>query len=116
MGIWMIGTGSITIKPDVDETLIKEYVQFSNSCFPEEYRNENFVNTWFFGEDNKLFSIAGKFAEPSIWYRHIKEKFFEIRGYELECEMMIIGECDSDFEDTIIKNMEKYKQWKKRMM
>ena len=76
MGIWMIGTGNITIKPEVDKNLIKEYIQFSKSSFPEAYRDENFANTWFFDEDNKLFSIAGKFAEPSIWYRHIKENFF----------------------------------------
>ena len=31
MGVWMIGTGSITIKPQVDEVLIKEYIQFSKS-------------------------------------------------------------------------------------
>ena len=37
MGVWMIGTGSISIKPQVDEALIKEYIQFSKSCFPEEY-------------------------------------------------------------------------------
>lgn len=114
MSVWVIGTGSITIKPDIDESLIKEYVEFSRSCFPEEYRNEDFANTWFFDEENRLFSIAGKFAEPSIWYRHIKEKFFEVRGYELEGEMTIIGECDPGYEDVFGKSVQKYKQWKKR--
>ena len=33
----------------------------------------------FFDEENKLCSIAGKFAEPSICYDHIKEKFFEAK-------------------------------------
>ena len=115
MGVWMIGTGNISIKPQVDEELIKEYIQFSKSCFPEEYEEENFSNTWFFDEENKLFSIAGKFAEPSIWYRHIKENFFEARGYELEGEMTVIGECDPGFEEAIEKSEEKYQQWKMRM-
>ena len=33
MGVWIIGTGSILIKPQVDETLIKEYIQFSKVVF-----------------------------------------------------------------------------------
>ena len=94
MGVWMIGTGNISIKPQVEENLIKEYMQFSKSCFPKAYGDEYFSNTWYFDENNKLFSVAGKFAEPSIWYRHIKENFFEPRGYELEGEMTILGECD----------------------
>ena len=94
MGVWMIGTGNISIKPQVEENLIKEYMQFSKSCIPKAYGDEYFSNTWYFDENNKLFSVAGKFAEPSIWYRHIKENFFEPRGYELEGEMTILGECD----------------------
>ena len=45
MGVWMIGTGNITIKPQVNEALIQEYIQFSERCFPKEYREEkiNFV-------------------------------------------------------------------------
>ena len=116
MGIWMIGTGNITIKPEVDETLIKEYIQFSKSCFPEVYREENFANPWFFDEENKLCSIARKFAEPSIWYRHIKENFFEIKGYELEGEMTILGECDYGYEEACEISEEKYQQWKRRML
>ena len=115
MGVWMIGTGNITIKPQVDETFIKEYVQFSKSCFPKEYEEEHFSNTWFIDENSKLFSIAGKFAEPSIWYRHIKEKFFEARGYKLEGEMEIIGECGPGFGEACDKSEEKYRQWKRRI-
>ena len=115
MGVWMIGTGSISIKPQVDEALIKEFIQFTKDCYPEEYEGENFSNTWLFDENNKLFSIAGKFAEPLIWYRHIKENFFEARGYELEGEMTVIGECDPGFEEGIEKSKEKYQQWKMRM-
>ena len=62
MGVWMTGTGNISIRPQVDENLIKEYMHFSKSCFPEEYGEECFANTWFFDEENKLFSIAGKNA------------------------------------------------------
>ena len=108
MSVWMIGTGNIMIKPEVDETLIKEYIQFSKSCFPEEYGDENFANTWFFDEENKLFSISGKFAEPSIWYRHIKENFFGIKGYELEGEMTILCECEQGFDEACKKYGRKY--------
>lgn len=115
MGIWMIGTGSISIKPLVDEVLIKEFIQFTKDCHPEEYGEEYFSNTWFFDEKNKLFSIAGKFAEPSIWFQHIKDNFFEARGYELEGEMTVIGECNLGFEEAFEKSEEKYQQWKMRM-
>ena len=64
---------------------------------------------------DKLFSIAGKFAEPSIWYRHIKENFFEARGYELEGEMTILGECDPGFEEAFEESVEKHQHWKKRI-
>ena len=116
MSVWMIGIGNISIKPQVDEELIKEYMQFSKICFPEEYGEEKFLSTWFFDEENKLFSIAGKFAEPSIWYRHIKDNFFEPRGYELEGEMVIIGECEPGFEDACKENEEKYQKWKRRIL
>ncbi|MGN0169218.1 MAG: hypothetical protein ACI39H_00465 [Lachnospiraceae bacterium] len=83
MGVWMIGTGSISIKPQVDEAQIKEFIQFTKDCFPEEYGEEN---------------------------------FFEARGYKLEGEMMVIGECDPGFEEAIEKSEEKYQQWKMRML
>ena len=114
MGVWTIGIGNMTIRPQVDEKLIKEYIEFSNTCFPKAYGDEEFLNTWFFDEENKLFSIAAKFAEPSIWYRHIKENFFEARGYELEGEMTVIGECEPGFEKAFEKSEEKYQQWKIR--
>jgi len=114
MGVWLIGTGNISVKPQVDEALIKEYIQFSKSCAPKAYREEYFPNPWFFDEESKLFSIAGKFAEPEIWYRHIKENFFEARGYELEGEMRMIGESSPCFEEVCKKSEEKYLQWKRR--
>ena len=114
MGVWMIGTGNISIKPQVDEALIREYIQFSKSYYPEEYGEECFSNTWFFDDNDELFSVAGKFAEPSIWYRHIKN-FFEAKEYELEGEMSIIGEGEPDFEEACKISMQKYRQWKKRV-
>ena len=114
MGVWMIATGSISIKPQVDDILIKEYIKFSNNCFPKEYVEEGFSNTWFFDENNKLISVAGKFAEPPIWYCHLKENFFEARGYELEGELEIIGEGEKGFIEACEKSMEKYQQWKIR--
>ena len=59
MGVWMIGTGNISIKPQVEENLLKEFIQFSKSCYPEDYGEDASFNTWFFDENNKLFSIAG---------------------------------------------------------
>lgn len=114
MGVWMIATGSISIKPQVDDNLIKEYINFSKKCYPKEYEDEGFPNTWFFDENNKLVSVAGKFAEPSIWYRHLKENFFEARGYELEGELTIIGECEKGFIEACEKSMEKYQKWEIR--
>ena len=32
MGVWMIGTGNISIKPQVDESLIKEYFDCGEIC------------------------------------------------------------------------------------
>lgn len=114
MGVWLIGTGNISVKPQVDEAIIKEYIQFSKRYHPKEYWDECFPNPWFFDDNNELFSIEGKFAEPSIWYCHIKE-FFESRGYELEGEMTILGECDPGFQEACEKSFEKYQQWKKRI-
>ena len=115
MSVWMIGIGDILVEPHVDEMLIKEYIQFSKSCSPDEYREEFCSNPWFFDENNKLFSVAGKFAEPSIWYRYIKERFFEPRGYELEGEITIIGEGEPNFNETCEISEEKYRQWKRRV-
>ena len=37
MGVWTIGTGSILVESQVEEILVKEYAQFSNSCFPAKF-------------------------------------------------------------------------------
>ena len=73
---------TLEIIPAPDETLIKEYIKFSNRINPYEKMDENFPNPWFFNEDNRLESIAGKFAEPSVWYDYIKN-FFETLGYKV---------------------------------
>jgi len=82
MGCWVIGAGELEIIPEPDETLIKEYIKFSNRINPYAKMDENFPNPWFFNEDNRLESIAGKFAEPSVWYDYIKN-FFETLGYKV---------------------------------
>ena len=46
MGVWTIGIGNMTIRPQVDEKLIKEYIEFSNTCFPKAYGGEVFLNKW----------------------------------------------------------------------
>ena len=79
------------------------------------YEEEGFSNPWFFDENDKLVSRAGKFAEPSIWYRHVKENFFEAKGYELEGEMIIIGEGEPDFIETCKKSEGEYQKWKSRI-
>ena len=58
MGIWMIGTGNISIKPQVEEALIKEYIQFSKSCFPEEYKEENFFEAKGYELEGKMMIIG----------------------------------------------------------
>ena len=116
MGCWMIGAGELEIIPAPDETLIKEYIKFSNRINPYEKMDENFPNPWFFNEDNRLESIAGKFAEPSVWYDYIKN-FFEALGYKLVGEKQIVGECDPgvNFWELGDIQYKKYKKWKERI-
>ena len=90
----------------------------------------------FFNEDNRLESIAGKFAEPSVWYDYIKN-FFEALGYKVNFgvtqakihrlargysqkligEKQIVGECDPgvNFWELDDIQYKKYKKWKARI-
>ncbi len=112
----MIGAGELELIPAPDETLIKEYIKFSNRINPYEKMDESFPNPWFFNEDNRLESIAGKFAEPSVWYDYIKN-FFEALGYKLVGEKQIVGECDPgvNFGELNDIQYKKYKKWKERI-
>ena len=95
MGIWLGALGRLKIMPEPDNNLIKEYVYFSKHTCPDSYsEDEIFPNSWFFDSENRLVSGIGKFAEPPIWYRHLKERFFEPRGYQLIGDPEIVGECD----------------------
>lgn len=97
MGVWLGALGRLTVTPEPDVNLIKDYVYFSKHTCPDLYReDEIFPNTWYFDSENHLASGIGKFAEPSIWYRHLKENFFEPRGYQLIGDSEIVGECDLD--------------------
>ncbi len=95
MGVWLGALGRLTVTPEPDDNLIKEYVYFSKHTCPDLYsEDEIFPNTWYFDSENRLASGIGKFAEPSIWYRHLKENFFEPRGYQLIGDPEIVGEGD----------------------
>ena len=74
MGVWMGALGRLTIIPEPDDKLIKEYVFFSEHTCPDLYKeDEVFPNSWFFDSENHLTSGIGKFSEPSIWYRHVNQ-------------------------------------------
>lgn len=114
MGCWMIGTGVLCVEPKPTEELIKEYVLFSRNTNPYEDYDEFFSNPWFFDEDNNLQSIAGKFAEPSVWLMHI-ETFFAKHGYKLIGDPVIEGESLYDFWKLSDENYSKYLIWKDRI-
>ena len=49
MGCWMGALGRLTIVPEPDNDLIMEYVDFSKSACPKEYKeDEVFHNSWYF--------------------------------------------------------------------
>ena len=110
MGVWMIGTGILKIEPVPGEDLVKEYIDFSAKVNPYEEYDEYFFNPWFFDEENNLQSIAGKFAEPSIWLKHIME-FFEEKGYELIGDAAIEGEDFHNFWKISEEKYSNYKKW-----
>lgn len=110
MGIWMIGTGILKVEPGPNDDLIREYVDFSTSVNPYERYDESFPNPWFFDEDNNLQSIAGKFAEPSIWLKFIK-CFFEEKGYKLIGDAEIESEELKNFWEISEEKNSNYKTW-----
>jgi len=117
MGVWLGALGRLDVIPEPDDNLLKEFVEFSKQSYPEEYRrsDEFFSNTWFFDSDNKLISHIGKFAEPSIWHRHLVDNFFKPRGYQLLGDLLIIGEDDPCFHDFAEERNKEYQVWKKRV-
>lgn len=110
MGVWMIGTGILKIEPMPMDDLVKEYIEFSENVNPYEKYDEYFSNPWFFDEDNNLQSIAGKYAEPSVWLKYVIE-FFEERGYKLIGDAAIEGEYLPDFWEICEEKYSDYKNW-----
>lgn len=117
MGCWMSANGRLLVKPAFNDELIKEYIMFSVDECPEEYEEEKFENPWFFDSENMLICSGGKFAEPSIWYKFLKEQFFEPKGYELNGRPLFTGECDgNDFwELEMDKEYNEYVDWLRRV-
>ena len=97
MGVWMIAGGKLTIEPKVDDYIIQEFILFSKETCPPAYYREKFYNTWFFDEQNRLVCYEGKFGQASIWYEHLKENFFGLRGYVLKGDPHFIAEGEKGF-------------------
>ena len=114
MGCWMMAEDRIGITPEVNDRLIREFIEFSIISCPVEYCTEKFANPWFFDSENKLVCIAGKFAEAGIWYDHLKQYFFERWGYKVPDEISIIGEGDEGFWELAEIRAKEYKEWKIR--
>lgn len=115
MGCWMIAKDEIYLGDAVDQALIDDFIRFNSLTCPESYRREIFGNTWFFNSENTLVSHAGKFAEPSIWYKHMKEHFFEPRGINLPEEINFLGEGEEGFESMCRKRQDEYFDWHEKM-
>ena len=115
MGCWIGALGRLTVLPEPTEELIREYISFSKNTCPKGYsEDEVFPNTWYFDENNNLASTIGKFAEPSIWYKHLKENFFEKRGYQLLGEPVYIGEGEMDIWKLGKERDKEMDLWRKR--
>ncbi|MBO4461114.1 MAG: hypothetical protein J5715_05905 [Clostridiales bacterium] len=97
MGILMIALGRLTVSPEPTKELIKDYWLFSEYYCPTEFNKDNVgFNPWFFDKDCKLVSLGGKMCEPDVWYRELKEKFFEKRGFQLLGDPKLVFEGDVD--------------------
>ena len=93
MGCWLGAFGRLIVYPEPDEQLLRDYVYFSSHTCPKGYReDEIFGNSWFFDYKNRLISGIGKFAEPMVWYDHLKDFFFAPRGYRLYGDPEYVGE------------------------
>ena len=116
LGCWMIAKDRIKVTPKVDDALIREFIEFSIISCPQEYCTEKFSNCWFFDSENRLVSGSGKFAEPSVWYRHLKKYFFEPRGYEVpdQDEITFLGEGEPGMWELEEERAQEYKEWLKR--
>ena len=104
----------IEVVPAVDDRFIKEFIEFSIISCPVEYCREKFINPWFFDSENKLACVSGKFAEPGIWYRHLKMYLFDPWGYRIPDEIYVMGEDEKGFWELAEIRAAEYKKWKER--
>ena len=115
MGTWITAAGKLWVRPEPDENMIREFIKFSKTTCPRGYsEDEVFSNTWFLDENNMLASVAGKFFEPDVWYRHMKKYFFEERDYWLCGDPVIVGTDYYDFENLCRQRNEEYDKWIER--
>ena len=114
MGVWLSAKGRLEVVPQPDDQLLVDFWIFSLYSWPDDYKrmDERFSNTWFFDENNRLACIAGKFAEPCVWYDWMKEHFFHPRGYEVLGDLDVIGEGDEGIFDQEV--LDEYYAWEKR--
>ena len=116
MGCWMGALGRLMIIPEPGNDLIMEYADFSMCACPKNYHeDEVFKNPWYFDEESRLASCTGKFAEPSVWYRCLKEEFFEARGYQLIGDPLFVGEEEVNLWELEEKRYLEWKKWWKRV-
>ena len=111
MGVWIIAAGKLDIEPKVDDYIIQEFILFSKGTCPPAYYREKFFNTWFFDEQNRLVCHQGKFAEPSIWFNHLKENFFQLRGFVLKGDPQFIAEYEKGYREACEQREADYKKW-----
>lgn len=117
MGCWIMAKDRIQAIKKADLKLMQEFYRFGGRHYPDDYvrMDEYFSNPWFFDYDGRLTSIAGKFAEPSIWYEHFKEHFFEPRGILVPENIEIADEWDWEFWTVAEARYNEYKDWQTRM-
>lgn len=116
MGIWLINKDAVTVSPEVDDDLIMDFISFCVEHNPYEDIEESFPCTWFFTKDNMLTSYSGKFAEPSVWFKLLKNSFFGPRGYKVG-EPEIISDMDTvEFGKLNSSRIEQFIDWKYRIL
>ncbi len=111
MGCWMMAKDRIELTPEVDDAFIREFIEFSIISCPKKYCTEKFANCWFFDSENRLVCKAGKFAEPGIWYKHLKKYLFKPWRFVVPDKISIIGEGDEGFWELAEDRSKEYEEW-----
>ena len=114
MGLWLMAEDKIEVVPAVDDKFIREFIEFSIISCPTEYCREKFANPWYFDSENRLACVSGKFAEPEVWYDHLKKYLFDPWGYKIPDEISIIADYDKGFWELAEVRAAEYKKWKER--